>query len=78
MSKLTYETAQIYYMNKNQNNKATRLTTLTQILLCLKHNGLATKAPPITAMTLTAITFFVFKSTSFYKSTLDNLLALKS
>lgn len=26
-------------------------------------NGVATKAPPITTMTLLAITFFVFKST---------------
>ena len=41
-------------------------------------NGIATKAPPITTMTLTATTFFVLKSTSFYKSTLNNKLTLKS
>ena len=42
------------------------------------YNGVATKAPPITTMTLLATTFFVLKSTSFYKSTLNNKLILKT
>ena len=58
--------------------KPTWLITLAQILLCLKHNGVATKAPPITTMTLLATTFFVYKSTSFYKSTLNDKPTLKN
>ena len=56
----------------------TNFTADTRNKLFLKTNGVATKAPPITSMTLLATTFFVLKSTSFYKSTFNNKLTLKS
>jgi hypothetical protein len=37
---------------RDPHNKLTWLFTLAQILLCLKPNGVATKPPPITAMTV--------------------------
>ncbi|MHB8906044.1 MAG: hypothetical protein ACYC6D_07960 [Melioribacteraceae bacterium] len=59
MSKLNNETARTKTKEQSPNNKPTWLTTLTQMLLCLKHNGVAANRQPRTRMPINRNNFYL-------------------